>query len=73
VQERIDSLAVRIHTLEAPSGEQVRLLQETMTRTLGSELQVRWEIGPEVETPTGSKFRPVLSSVQVNLEAALKG
>jgi phenylacetate-coenzyme A ligase PaaK-like adenylate-forming protein len=72
VQENIDSLVVRLMTDAPPSSEQVGLLRETMTRTLSSELRVRWEIGPEVAIETGSKFRPVLSTVPVNLEAALR-
>jgi phenylacetate-CoA ligase len=63
IQEREDTLRVRLAVDQALPEADHRLLQETITRTLGPEMRLDWEIGPDLALETGSKFRPVLSTL----------
>jgi phenylacetate-CoA ligase len=63
VQEREDTLRVRLAVDPALPAADQRLLEETMMRTLGPEMRLDWEIGTDLAIETGSKFRPVLSRV----------
>lgn len=71
VQDRKDALSIRV-ALEEPMAEsRERQLKETVARAVGPQVQIAWEIGPEVEIRTADnhKFRPVLSRVPVEWES----
>jgi phenylacetate-coenzyme A ligase PaaK-like adenylate-forming protein len=69
VQECEDTLRIRLAVDSALPEADHRLLRETITRTLGPEMRLDWEIGTDLVIETGNKFRPVLSRVPVNLDA----
>lgn len=69
IQEELDELTVRIAVDAPPTAAQSLLLKETMTRTLGPEMQVKWEIGKDVAIERERKFRPVLSRVPVKFDS----
>jgi phenylacetate-CoA ligase len=63
VQETREEVTVRL-VLERPmEGEETRLLQEIVGSTLGPEIRITWEAGPDVQIERASKFRPVLSRI----------
>jgi phenylacetate-CoA ligase len=71
VQEQRDQLIVRIAADESHSNEDCSLLKETLSQTLGDEMHVHFEIGPDILIEQGSKFRPVLSRVPVSFDTPM--
>ncbi|HEY3283629.1 MAG TPA: phenylacetate--CoA ligase family protein [Armatimonadota bacterium] len=67
VQERPDHVTIRASLAGEPPTQQVRRLQGIVQEALGSDMDVTWEMGPQVVIEQGRKFKPVISHVPVNL------
>lgn len=67
VQDRREEVTIRATLSEALPIDQERLLKEAVARALGPEVRVTWEMGPGVRIERAQKFRPVISSVPVDL------
>lgn len=63
VQEERDKLAIRIATRGEFLASDRQLLERTIVRSVGTEMKISWEIGPDVVIEQTAKFRPVLSQV----------
>jgi phenylacetate-CoA ligase len=69
IQEQPDQLTIRI-ALDCPlAPEDFQFLQETISRTLGPEMHIQWEMGRDVTIDKERKFRPVRSHVPANMGA----
>jgi phenylacetate-CoA ligase len=72
VQERRERVKIRLALAEPLPGDQRKVIEKSLVRALGSEMQVDWEVGPDVQIEQGQKLRPVLSSVPVDFATARK-
>lgn len=70
VQETRERLVIRL-SLQRPLDPADRaFLEETVRKTVGSEMQVEWIVGEDVRIERTAKFRPVQSRVTVEWETA---
>ncbi len=67
VQESRDRVTIRATLAHPLPPAERQLLETAVTRALGPEMQVAWEMGEDVAIERGQKFRPVVSHVPVDL------
>ncbi len=67
VQEQRDEIIMRLAVHRPIPEAQMDVLRKTVGDAVGPEVRVRWEIGPDLEIEQGTKFRPVVSRVPVEL------
>jgi phenylacetate-CoA ligase len=63
LQERLEAVTVRM-TLEEPlCSDDESLVKGTIARTIGPDVEIEWQLGPDVAIERTRKFRPVISTV----------
>jgi phenylacetate-CoA ligase len=66
LQERREAVTVRM-TLEGRlSSDDESLVKGTIARTIGSDVAIEWQLGPDIVIERTRKFRPVISTVPID-------
>ena len=72
VQEEPDLLTLRIALNYAWDKSSQQLVQDTVARTVGPEMHLKWEIGENVTIDKSRKYRPVTSKFKIDLNRAMQ-
>src|SRR5439155_17259466 len=72
IQEQREELIVRLAVDEPFPSDQSDLLRAAITRAVGPQMRINWEIGADIVIEQERKFRPVRSSVPVTFEETAK-
>jgi phenylacetate-CoA ligase len=66
LQERREAVTVRMTLEGGLSADDESLVKGTIARTIGSDVAIEWQLGPDVVIERTRKFRPVISTVPID-------